>query len=133
MVLHPKLAEWEKKLQKLINFVDDYLENKYHGKYRLHPARPERGKTSSKTQDGLFSITASFSPGYGSKFGRGYVVDVHVATLDDVEKERIAEIKKEAFEIIKEKLPEFFPNREITVKRDGTLIKIFGDLSLGQV
>ncbi|OQX87579.1 hypothetical protein B6D60_03650 [candidate division KSB1 bacterium 4484_87] len=133
MVQHPKLGEWQKKLQQLINVVDDYLEDKYKGRYRLHPARPRRGKTSSKTQDGLFSITASFSLGYGSKFGRGYVVDVHLATLDDVEKERIAEIEEEAFKILKEKLPEYFPEREITVERDGKLIKIVGDLSLGEV
>jgi hypothetical protein len=133
MVLHPKLAEWEKKLQKLINFVDDYLENKYHGKYRLHPARPERGKTSSKTQDGLFSITASFSPGYGSKFGRGYVVDLHIATLEKVPEEKMAEIENEVFELINEKLPDFFPKKELSVKRDGKLIKIIGDLNLGTV
>ena len=132
MVRHPKLGEWEKKLQQLINVVDDYLEDKYQGKYRLHPARPQRGKTSSKTQDGLFSVTASFSLGYGSKFGRGYVIDVHIATLEDVEKERIAEIEAEAYQIIKEKLPEYFPDKEIKVERDGTLIKIFGDLSLGR-
>ncbi len=133
MVLHPKIAEWEKKLQKLINFVDDHLENKYHGKYRLHPARPERGKTSSKTQDGLFSITASFSPGYGSKFGRGYVVDMHIATLEEVPDEEMAEIENEVFELLKEKLPEFFPKKELSVKRDGKLIKIIGDLRLGEV
>ena len=73
---HPRLIEWEKKLKRTLDIVDDYLEDKYGQLYELHPSRAYRGTTSNKAHDGLFNIGASFTAGYGSKYGRGYVVDI---------------------------------------------------------
>ena len=130
---HPKLEFWEKHLVKLINELDDFLEEKYKGEFKLHPARRKRGKTVSKAQDGLFNIAANFSLGIGSKFGRGYVVDVHLATLEKVPSEIQKKIIEDALLKINDLLPKYFPGKKLNVDRDGKVIKIYGDLSLGKV
>ena len=130
---HPSFKKWDKKLKNLMNDLDEFLEEKYRGEFRLHPVRQRRGKTSNKAQDGLFSIVASFSLGTGSKLGRGYVVDVHLATLEDIPDEKKIEIESAALNKLKERLPTYFSNRKIFVDKDGNIIKIHGDLSLGEV
>ncbi|MFW5811908.1 MAG: hypothetical protein ACOCWS_02900 [Alkalispirochaetaceae bacterium] len=130
---HHSLRSFEKKLKQLFDEVDDYLEERYGGEYPLHPARPKRGKTSSKSHDGLFNIGASFSPGYGSEHGRGYVIDVEMVTLSNVTDEREEEILTDAAEKVDSLLKKYFPDRELSVRRDGSLFKIVGDLSLGTV
>lgn len=128
---HHALAEFEDKLQELFDEVDDYLEEKYGGEYPLHPARPKRGKTSSKSQDGLFNVGASFSAGYHSEHGRGYVIDVDMVTLADVSSNREEEIREDAVAKVRELLRWYFPNRELGVRRERNRFKIIGDLSLG--
>ena len=130
---HPSLKKWEKNLKMLIDELDDFLEDKYGKKYRLHPARRKRGKTSNKSQDGLFNIVASFSLGAGSEFGRGYVVDVHLATLEEVPEKIIKEIEEVTLNKVREGLKVHFPNKKLKADMDGKVIKIFGDLSLGEV
>lgn len=129
---HHNLIRFEKRLKELFDEVDDYLEERYGGEYPLHPARPPRGKTSSKSQDGLFNVGASFSAGYGSEHGRGYVMDVDMVTLSNVSREREEEILEEAAAKVGELLKRYFPDRELSVERDGRLFKIVGDLSLGE-
>jgi len=125
-----RVETWEKKLKKLFDEIDDELEERFGAMYDLHPARAKRGATSNKEQDGLFDIGASFSAGFGSERGRGYVVDVDMITLDRVPVDVQMHIEELVAEKIREKLPKFFPGRELKVKRDGTVFKIIGDLSL---
>ena len=130
---HPSVRKWDKKLKMLMNDLDDFFEDNYGKTYKLHPIRPKRGKTSNKAQDGLFNIVANFSLGIGSEFGRGYVVDIHLSTLDKIQEERINEIQTKALQRLEETLPVFFPGKKLHVDLDKNLIKIHGDLSLGDV
>jgi len=132
-MLHPSIKQWQKKLKNLMNELDDFLEDNYSNKFRLHPARQKRGKTSNKAQDGLFNIVANFSLGTGSDFGRGYIVDVHISTLENVSEKMITEIKMAALEKLRERISVHFPNKKLFVDLDGDLIKIHGNLNLGEV
>jgi len=131
MVRHPKLVAWEKSLKAMFDEIDDYLEDKYGNLYPLHPNRTARGGTSNKESDGLFNVGCAFSAGYGSELGRGYVVEVHMSTLDAIPAEIKMLIEKETAEIVRAKLKTFFPDRELNIKKDGNVYKIYGDLSLG--
>jgi hypothetical protein len=130
---HYKLNELDKKMKALFDETDDYLEDTYGSEYPLHPARPARGETANKSSNGLFNIGAAFTPGYGSEHGRGYVVDVDMATLADVSAEREQEIEEEAAAYIRRRLPKYFPERDIELKKDGKSFKIVGDFRLGEV
>lgn len=127
---HPKLLEWEGKLKQVFDEIDDYLEDTYGDRYTLHPSRPVRGKTANKESDGLFNIGASFSPGYGSEYGRGYVVDIDMVTLDKVPDEVEMQIEEEVLDILKKELPKYFPGTNMYIHKDGSVIKIHGDLRL---
>ena len=130
---HPKTVEFDDRLKKLFDEVDDYIEDLYGGRYVLHPVRPLRGETSNPEADGLFNIGANFSPGFGSDLGRGYLIDVSMSTLEKVDEALRREIYEAAAEKVKELLPVHFPERELDVKRDGNHFKIQGDFSLGNV
>ncbi len=121
---------WERKLKKLFDEIDDVIEERFGSLYDLHPARPRRGSTANREQDGLFDIGASFSAGFGSALGRGYVVDVDMVTLDRVPDSIRAHIEDQVVHLLREKLSIFFPDRYLDVKKDGSVFKIFGDLSL---
>ncbi len=133
MVKHPSHEAWESTLKKAMDDLDDFLEDRYGGKLKLHPVRAERGKTANKSHDGLFDIVASFSMGPGSELGRGYVVDVDLATLEQVSAELKEEIKTAAIDKLRELLPKYFPGKDLTVDRDGAMLKVHGDLSLGSL
>jgi hypothetical protein len=130
---HHRAAEFDKKLKRLFDETDDYLEETYGDRYTLHPARARRGKTANKAADGLFNVGASFTAGYGSEHGRGYVIDVDMVTLSEVPDDVEEEIEEEAVRFIRSKLPEYFPDRDLEVERDGRTFKITGDLKLGEV
>jgi len=131
MIKHPNLRAWEDKLKSILDDLDEVLEDKYGHKYRLHPARPGRGKTSSKSHDGLFDISANFSMGIGSEHGKGYVIDIRMVTLENIPDEIEDKIENLAVQHIRKKLKTIFPEKQITVNRDGHVIKLHGDLSLG--
>lgn len=133
MVRHPSLDSWEKKLKDVLDGIDDYLEDTFGSKYDLHPARPQRGKTSNKAHDGLFDIVASFSLGTGSKYGKGYVVDVDMVTLEHIPQEVQQKIEDITLKKLRETLPAYFPGINLKVDKDGNIIKIHGDLSLGEL
>ena len=130
---HPKTIEFDDRMKKLFDEVDDFIEDLYGDKYNLHPTRPSRGQTSNPEADGLFNIGANFSPGFGSELGRGYSIDVSMSTLEKVDEDLRREIYEAAAEKVKELLPIHFPERELDVKRDGNHFKIQGDFSLGNV
>lgn len=128
---HAKALAWEHRLKRLFDKVDDYLEDVYGSEYSLHPARPTRGATANKESDGLFNIGASFTAGFGSRFGKGYVIDVRIATLEHIPREARERIFESAITRVRELLPRYFPGRRLTVEKDGTIFKITGDMSLG--
>ncbi len=130
---HPKLIAWEKKLKSMFDEVDDYLEDKYGTLYPLHPNRASRGATSNKESDGLFNVGCAFSAGYGSKLGRGYVIEVHMSTLSNIPLEIKMKIENDTVVVVRNKLKKYFPDRELKVEKDGNIYKIYGDLSLGTV
>lgn len=131
--MHPSLEKWEKTLKQVLDWLDDYLEDTYGNRYPLHPARRARGTTLNRSHDGLFDIVSSFTPGKGSKFGRGYIVDIHMATLESVPEKIQGEINTLVIQHLRKKLPQAFPGRLLRVDMDGNIIKIYGDLSLGKI
>lgn len=127
------LDRFDAKLKKIFDEADDYLEEKYGDRYPLHPRRARRGSTANKAHDGLFNVGASFSAGFGSEHGRGYIVDIDMRTLSNVPNEVEEQIEDDAVDFIRKKLPHHFPDRELRVERDGRTFKIIGDLSLGRI
>jgi hypothetical protein len=128
---YPGTAEFDRQMKRLFDEVDDYLEDTYGGDFPLHPARAERGETVNKEHSGLFNVGASFTAGFGSDYGRGYVIQVDMVTLADVEPEREEHILRDAARKAEALLPEYFPDRALHVDRDGRVFKIHGDISLG--
>jgi hypothetical protein len=112
--------------------LDNHLEDKYGTRYPLHPNRLERGEAASVAYDGLFSTGTQFTMGYGSQTGRGYLVVVDICTLDRVKPEDRAEIETEASRYLETLLPLYFPDRKLTLVKDGRVWKIIGDFSLGE-
>ncbi|MCK5153131.1 MAG: hypothetical protein KAQ93_02130 [Spirochaetales bacterium] len=127
---NPKIKEWEHTLRKIFDIIDDHLEDKYGFLYPLHPARPQRGHTANKSSDGLFNIGAAFSAGFGSNYGRGWVVDVTMVTLFKVPGNVKIQIYNKVIEELKRLLIDFYPERKIKVEKDGNVFKIFGELGL---
>ena len=130
---HPKLIAWEKTLKSLLDEIDILLEEKYGNDYDLHPARRKHGSTLNRSHDGLFDIRGDFTLGLGSQKGRGYIVDIDLKTLENIPSDIIEEIENVAVKELKLKLPKAFPAKDLKVERDGNMIKIIGDLSLGTV
>jgi hypothetical protein len=65
--------------------------------------------------------------------GRGYIVDVDMATLEDVPDEVRQEIESAALRKLRKIVPKHFPDTDLEVDEDGRVIKIHGDLSLGKI
>lgn len=93
----------------------------------------KRGKGSNPSFDGLFSTSLAFTLGYGSKYGRGYVVNIDVRTLERVSQYDMAKINGEAFSFISRNLKDVIPEHKLEVVQDGNVMKIVGDFSLGEV
>jgi hypothetical protein len=137
MYSHPKLVSFTLALEALFREVDEELEDRWAGSFSLHPNRPERGAAANPEMDGLFEIAPDFTPGIGSERGRGYLISLRVATLEQVPASRFEAFMEEAAALVSEKLPEFFPGRALEVVRDRggggrERFKIVGDFSLGE-
>ncbi len=130
---HPNLIAWEKKLKSVLDEIDILLEKEYGDKYELHPARRKHGSTLNRSHDGLFDIRGDFTLGLGSKKGRGYIVDIDLKTLDNVPTHIIEEIENVAVKELNLRLPKAFPGKDLKVEKDGNMLKIVGDLSLGNL
>jgi hypothetical protein len=128
---HPKTNAFEKQMNEILLEVDAELEERYGDRFPLHPARAEHGETASGQYSGLFTVNTHFTPGYGSDLGRGYVIDVEMVTLAEVPDEVEEQIEADAARRVEEKLHERFPERDLTVERDGRMFKIRGNFSLG--
>jgi hypothetical protein len=127
---HRKAKAWEKKLQTVFDEIDVELETSYADRFDLHPSRPEHGATSSREMDGLFNVGASYSAGFGSKFGAGYVVEIRLSTLEGVPRELKLELRDRVQAMLVEKLPAAFPGKELRVDHEKDHLRIHGDLSL---
>jgi glycine/D-amino acid oxidase-like deaminating enzyme len=127
---HPVVLRWEEDLKKAFDEIDHALEARYGDQYPLRPSRPAQGTTANPEDDGLFNVGASFTPGYGSKLGRGYVINVHMSTWARVPADRQELIEEEVAALLRERLPALFPGRDLRVDRDGHVFKITGDLSI---
>jgi hypothetical protein len=132
MYIHPKLAAFTGTLEALFRELDHVLEDRWGRLFPLHPNRPRRGETENPEADGLFEIAPDFSAGFGSRWGRGYIVNLRVATLERVPPEQFEAFMDETAALLREKLPRFFPDRHLEVVRDGKRYKIIGDFSLGE-
>jgi hypothetical protein len=131
--MHPKQEILEEKMAQLCQALDNHLEDIYGDHYRLHPNRLRRGKGSNPSFDGLFSTSLAFTLGYGSQYGRGYVVNVEIRTLDKVSQYDSTKIQAEAFSFISQNLKKFIPDQDLKIVQDGNLMKVVGDFSLGDV
>ena len=127
------MEKFEKRMKELFDEVDHYIEDLYCGKYHLHPVRPARGETSNPEADGLFNLGARFTPGFRSKLGRGYIIDVKIATLDKIDDIKRREIHTSVAKKVEELLPVYFPERKLVVRRDVYNYKIQGDFCLGLI
>lgn len=127
-----EVEKWEDRLKAVFDGIDKQLEEKYGDMYPLHPARADRSVTGNPEYDGLFQLGASFSAGYGSRLGAGYMVEVKMVTLADVDPELRKRIEADVAELLEQGLPEAFPERELKVERDGSAYKIYGDLNLDE-
>ena len=130
---HPNLIKWEKRLKSVLDDIDVLLEEKYGKEYDLHPARRKHGSTSNRSHDGLFDIRGDFTLGLGSDKGKGYIVDIDLKTLENIPQNIINQIENETIKELKKRLSQAFPERELKVVKDGNVIKIVGDLSLGNI
>ncbi len=129
-VRHRKSKEWERRLKTVFDEIDIDLETAYGDRFELHPARPEHGATSSREMDGLFNIGASYSAGFGSKLGSGYVVDIRLSTLQRIPEELREKLRDTVQAMLVAKLPAAFPGRQLHVDKERNHLRIHGDLSL---
>ena len=128
---HPKTIEWDDSMKAMFDRIDGILEERYRGAWKVRRNRPLLGETSNPEADGLFNVGAFFTPGYGSELGRGYLVDITLATEAAVPQAEREEIELLVLDLLRRYLPEYFPGRGLEVDRDGSMYKIHGDLSLG--
>lgn len=129
--MDPRRDAFEQQLGVLCTKTDNFLEDNFGSYYPLHPNRLSRGSAANPSFDGLFATTFSFTLGYGSTYGRGYVVRVEIRTLKSVNSNIRKEIDDAAFDFIKKNLGVVFPERKLEIVRDGNIMKITGDFSLG--
>ena len=120
----------EENINKLTRALDVFLETNYGDSYVLHPNRRVHGFGSNPSFDGLFCTTSSFTLGYGSSFGRGYIIKIDIRTLDPVSLAFKEEIETTAYNFMRDNLKNYLPDRDIRVVKDGTVLKLVGDFSL---
>ncbi|MDF7800756.1 hypothetical protein P4C99_14865 [Pontiellaceae bacterium B1224] len=125
-----KAREWELRLKNVFDEIDVRLEDEYGERFKLHPSRPVEGRTSNPEMDGLFNVGASYSAGFGSKLGPGYVVDIRISTLQRISNELREELRDKVQTWLIEKLPVAFPENKLQVDKEHQHLRIHGDLSL---
>ncbi len=131
MSTHPSQLLLENKLRALADDLDHYLEDTFADLYPLHPNRLPRGEAASVAYDGLFSTGTQFTAGYGSKYGRGYIMSIEIRTLSNVHPADRTKVEEASRKYLEEIIPRYLPGRKIELKRDGNVYKLVGDFSLG--
>lgn len=127
--MDPKREAFEAELSVMARELDEHLEDIYGRVFSLHPNRLARGMAANPAYDGLFATTVPFTLGYGSVYGRGYLVNIDISTLEKVDSIDIEAIRLTAFVFIEAALKRHFPERDLQVVRDKGLIKIIGDFA----
>ena len=127
---HRKAKAWEKKLKSVFDEIDAELEKVYGDLFSLHPARSPAESTANPEMDGLFNVGASYSAGFGSRLGPGYVVDIRLSTLERVPKELKEQLRNRVEDLLNQKLPAAFPGKTLRVDKERSHLRIHGDLSL---
>jgi len=130
---HPKTIEFDARMKAMFDRIDGIMEERHGGRWRLRRNRPGRGETANPEADGLFNLGVFFDPGFGTKLGRGYLVEVDLASGEEIPSGDREAIEREVLELLRRFLPEHFPERRFEVGREGRMYKIRGDLSLGEV
>lgn len=125
-----RTEKMEEALFGALDAVDSKMEEKYGKAFVRHPARPAVGKAARPQYDGLFSIGAGFSAGFGSKFGPGYALTFRIVTLDSVPTSFRASFELEAVDLLKTELASTFPDRSLDIVKDVNGWKIVGDLTI---
>jgi hypothetical protein len=125
-----RTIEWEGKLKRVFDEIDAGLEQRYAGRFNLQPNRSSKGTTSNPEMDGLFNVGASYSAGFGSQFGPGYVVEIRLSTLQRIPRELKQELREQVKVLLMEKLPAAFPGKTLRVDTEQGHLRIHGDLSL---
>lgn len=120
-------------MSQLCQALDNHLEDAFGGKFSLHPNRLKRGAGSNPSFDGLFSTSCSFTLGFGSETGRGYIVNVDVRTLDQVAPAQKEEIREESLRFLSDNISKYIPGRELKIVTEKNIMKIVGDFSLGEL
>lgn len=129
----PRQIKFDTQLVRMFKDLDNYLEDQYGQLLPIHPNRLSRGTAANPMNDGLFSTGPVFTLGYGSQYGRGYIVDIEIRSLESLEKEKRQEIEDEAANYLKIILSYYFPNRDLKIVKDAEDYKIIGDFSLGSL
>jgi hypothetical protein len=130
--IHPKLVAFTGALEAMFHEADEELEKAWGDSFPRHPNRPGWGETFNPEMDGLFEIAPDFTAGFGSEKGRGYIVGFRIATLEQVSPEQFEFFMDLAANLLRQKLPRYFPDRKLELVRDGKRFKITGDFSLGE-
>lgn len=127
-----RTEKMEDALFQALERTDAEMERRYGDRFRLHPARLPDGKAASRQYDGLFSLSAGFSAGFGSQYGPGYALDLRMVTLDAVPDDFRAQFEREAIELLQQELDREMPERHLKIVRDVSGWKIVGDLHIGE-
>ncbi|MEI6892670.1 MAG: hypothetical protein V5783_10915 [Pontiella sp.] len=117
-------------MKKIFDQIDAKLEDEYADQFERHPSRPARNQTSNPEMDGLFNVGATYSAGFGSKLGPGYVVDIRISTLQRVPEDFKLELRDTVLAILTKELPHMFPGKNLQVNKERGYLRITGDLSL---
>lgn len=125
-----ELEIWEKKLKVILDEIDAALEAKFAALFHRKPARPAPCNTSNPQHDGLFEVQATYTAGFGSQYGEGYIMEIRWVTFDEVPEDIRLAGDAIAEEILNRRLPEQFPGKNLKVVHDVSGMKITGDLSL---
>jgi len=125
-----KVREWELRLKSVFDTIDRELESQYRDQFIRHPSRPAEGQTSNPEMDGLINVGASFSAGFGSAYGPGYVVEIRISTLNRVSQDVKNKMRDQVQRLLQEKMPQVFPGQELLVDKERNHLRIHGDLSL---
>ena len=127
-----RVQQMEEKLFEAMENTDAEMERRYGDRFELHPARLPHGEAASRQYDGLFSLSAGFSAGFGSKFGPGYALELRMVTLESVPVSFREQLETEAVEFLQQELNRVMPERQLKIVQDVSGWKIVGDLSIGE-
>lgn len=127
---HPAVEAWEARLRAAFGRVDAAMEAKYGARLSRDPRRPPAGGARHE-DDGVFNFGASFTAGLGSRFGRGYVVELSIRSIRPPPESLRRAIEVTAIRQLRHELRREFPKTHLRVVHDGPVWKIVGDLGLG--